>query len=64
MSPSKIFFPSLDTLSMKSSNLSLHSILESGGLYTNRPVGAQVGHAGPVINRIGLSFNMEEERIV
>ena len=33
-------------------------------LLSNRPVGAQVGHAGPVVNRIGLSFNMEEERIV
>ena len=33
-------------------------------LLSNRPVGAQVGHAGPIVNRIGLSFNMEEEKIV
>ena len=33
-------------------------------LLSNRPVGAQVGHTGPVVNRIGLSINMEEEWIV
>ena len=32
-------------------------------LLSNRPVGAQVGHASPVVNRVGLRFNMEKERI-
>ena len=31
-------------------------------LLSNRPVGAEAGHGGPVVNRIG--FNMEEEMIV
>ena len=33
-------------------------------LLFNCPVDAQVGHASSVVNRVGLSFNMEEERIV
>ena len=32
-------------------------------LLSNHPIGAQVGHAVPVVNRIGLSFNMEKTRI-
>ena len=49
-------------LEMIAVNMTNFSMTET--LLSNRPVGAQVGHAGPVVNRIGLSSNMEEERIL